>query len=284
MPRLTLSAVVLCAVIVMRYPPSSDSFAVSEQARVRTHLDSAERELRAGPVTGLSIAQRAARAQALDRLHAYAARGVFPRNRDFPGTLVPYFIDHRTGTRCAMAHLIEQSGNGGFVNRIAATNNNASIPDLKEDPELLSWLERNGLTLEEAARIQPMYGCGNSFYRPPCPPAPSASAGYKTTTGVSVGIDMVAVALNASPARLSRTLTGALGVAAGVVGIMIGTPNFNESGSRRTLGLVNAGTGAASAVLGVYRLTKKPAPPPTVSFGSWFSSSGAPGFSARVAF
>jgi hypothetical protein len=44
MPRLSLVAVVLpSAVIVMHYPRPEMSFAASEQARVRAHLDSAER-------------------------------------------------------------------------------------------------------------------------------------------------------------------------------------------------------------------------------------------------
>src|SRR5580765_1187610 len=99
MPRIAvLGAVLLSAFLAMHPPRSMDSFAVAEQARVRAHFDSAEREVRGNPVAGLSTAQRAARARALDRLHAYAARGVFPRNRHFPGALVPSFIDDRTGT------------------------------------------------------------------------------------------------------------------------------------------------------------------------------------------
>src|SRR6185436_10450561 len=93
----------------------------------------------------------------LDRIHAYAARGVFPRNRHFPGALVPSFVDDLTGTRCGMGYLIEEAEGSALVARIAATNNNATIRDLKDDPELLAWLDQNGLTLDEAARIQPKY-------------------------------------------------------------------------------------------------------------------------------
>ena len=112
MPRLTFVVIaLLSAVLIMQYPRPGDSFAASERARVRAHLDSAERELRAAAVTGLSISQRAARARALDRLHEYWVRGVYPRNTDFLRQFVPYFID-RNHTRCAMAYLIEQSGQG----------------------------------------------------------------------------------------------------------------------------------------------------------------------------
>lgn len=56
-----------------------------------------------------------------------------------------------------MAYLIEQSGHGGLVARIATTHNTARIGDLKDDAELVAWLHRNGLTVAEAARIQPAY-------------------------------------------------------------------------------------------------------------------------------
>jgi len=288
--RILVSAVLLSTVLVMRYPRSAASFAASEQARVRAHLESAERELRVAPVAGLTLSQRAARERALERLHEYWVRGVFPRNTDFPNERVPYFID-RHGTRCAMAHLIEQAGDAEFVARVTATQNNAPIRDWQGDPELVAWVDANGITAIEAARIQPAYGC-EGVARPPCPELPNlpsgtsqASTGYKTTTGMSVGVDVLAVALN-SLARtgLSPTVTGAIGIASGALGIVVGAPNFNESGSRRTLGFVNAGVGAVSAAIGVYRLTgKRPAVTP-VSFAPWVSTNGAPGLSGRITF
>jgi hypothetical protein len=287
MPRLTLAAaVLLSAVFAMRSPRSQDSFATWERARVRAHLDSAERELRAQPVTGLTASQRAARARALDRLHEYWVRGVFPQNTDFPNERVPYFID-RHGTRCAMAYLIEQSGHQDFVARVAVTSNNARIRALKDDPELIAWLEENGLRVEEAARIQPEY-CFSECY--------PASNGYKTATAFSVGANLVAVGLNVVPLHLSRTLTGVLGIATGVAGMVIGVPTFGEEGGRyiwgtpppgvqrRTLGLWNAGVGAVSAAFGVYRLARKPASASNASLALWVGANGAPGLSGRITF
>src|SRR6266699_3261837 len=190
MSRLSLFATVaLAALAAMSSARSPFDFRATETARIRAHLDSAERELRAKDVSSLTPAQRAARLRNLDRLHEYWVRGVFPQNTDFPGERVPYFID-RYGTRCAMAYLIEQAGSGDFVARVAATNNNARVQEMKNDPELGAWLWKNGITLEEAARIQPSYGCcalgafcvdqGQSS----CPvPTSASSAGYKTTTG-----------------------------------------------------------------------------------------------------
>ena len=293
MPRLTLvTAVLLSAFLVMRLPRSMDpldSFAVAEQARVRAHFDSAEREVRGNPVSGLSTAQRAARARALDRLHTYAMRGVFPRNRDFPGALVPYFVDRVTGTRCAMAYLIEESGARAFVARVAATHNNARIPEIERDPQLIAWLEENGMTPEEAARIQPSY-CGEPEYQRR-PGFCGATTEYKIATGVSVAADMVTVALNVRHTRLSRSLTGSLGIASGVIGIALGVndlagppPGTGAYGSRITLGFLNIGVGAATVGFGVYGAKRRPRTQSHLSFAPWLDSNGAPGFSGRVVF
>ncbi len=287
MSRLPFLGLVISAAVVVGAPRRSPTpFAVAETARIRAHLDSAERELRAKDVSSLTPAQRAARLRNLDRLHEYWVRAVFPQNTDFPGERVPYFID-RYGTRCAMAYLIEQSGGGDFVARVAATNNNGRVPEFKHDPELVLWLEANGLTLEEAARVQPAYcfeePCG---FGCACPDnaAGRASAGYKTATGVSIGADVLAVALNSVHGGLARPVTGALGIAAGAAGIAVGAPNFDESGPRRTLGFVNAGVGAASAALGLYRIAHKPPTPSRLSLGPWLDGRGGAGMSWRIDF
>lgn len=144
------------AVVLLLVRPSGD-FRAAETARIRQHLATVEAELRDRDVSALTPAQRQARAKNLDVLHEYWERGVFPVNTDFPARRVPYFIDH-LGTRCAMAYLIERSGRGDIVRRIALTHNNAYIRDLKGDAELGAWLRDNGLTVTEAARIQPAYG------------------------------------------------------------------------------------------------------------------------------
>jgi len=138
------------AVLLLPAVMGSNASRDAETTRVRTRLASVEQHLRRTDVSRLTPAQRAARARNLDVLHAYWVRGVFPMNTDFPGERMPYFVD-RYGTRCAMAYLIEQSGHGDLVARVAATNNNARIRELKSDPELVAWLRDNGLTAAEAA-------------------------------------------------------------------------------------------------------------------------------------
>ena len=69
---------------------------------------------------------------------------------------MPFFRD-RYGALCAMAYLIERSGRGDLVDRIAISRNNAFIAELATDPALRAWLDSVGLSVSEAARIQPTY-------------------------------------------------------------------------------------------------------------------------------
>ena len=108
-------------------------------------------------MSGLTRAQRERRAANIAVLGEYRARGHYPRNTEFPGRRVPYFMDSE-GTLCALPYLMARSGERDLVVRVAATHNNSYVGDLAGEPELLRWLEREGLTLEDAARIQPMHG------------------------------------------------------------------------------------------------------------------------------
>lgn len=124
--------------------------ALQVERYVYEHLTTVEAELRAVP------SANPLRVVAIDRLHGYREARIFPHNHHGTRVPTPVFIDIH-GTRCAMAYLIEQTGATEFVQRIANTQNLARITDLATDPELISWLETNGITLDEAARIQPHY-------------------------------------------------------------------------------------------------------------------------------
>lgn len=128
-----------------------------EVTRLRAHFRTAQDYLAERDPSELTEAQRRNRRARLAALEAYVARGVFPKNRDFPNRRAPYFVDG-AGTRCAMAYLIEESGRGDLVERVARTDNNAYVYELAGDEELLGWLDENGLTVDEAAMIQPTYG------------------------------------------------------------------------------------------------------------------------------
>jgi hypothetical protein len=69
-----------------------------------------------------------------------------------------------------MAHLLEIGGEAELVASIARRRNNARVRELADEPRLLAWLAAAGLTVAEAAAIQPSYCstrsdcvCGGDF-------------------------------------------------------------------------------------------------------------------------
>jgi MYXO-CTERM domain-containing protein len=129
--------------------------AARERARVREHLAGAEHSARRRRVR-LDPLAASCRALLLGELSRYRRRGRFPRHPDRRGNPVPQFIDEH-GTRCAVAHLMEVSGQGALVRHIAQTENAARVHALARLPELRAWLSAAGFSLDEAARIQPAY-------------------------------------------------------------------------------------------------------------------------------
>ena len=129
--------------------------AAAEVLRVQHHLSAAEAFAATRGLADLDPAQRLTRALLLEELARYRAEGVFPKNRDFAGKR-PTFID-ADGTRCAMAHLMEIGGAADLVDEVARTSNHAYVEELAHDPRFVAWLRAAGLTVEEAARIQPSY-------------------------------------------------------------------------------------------------------------------------------
>lgn len=129
--------------------------AARERERVRWHLLGAEQAARRQSVA-LDPQRAQNRALLLDELRRYRRRGRFPLNHECPQRAIPVFVDEH-GTRCAVAHLMDVSGQGDLVRHIAATRNFARVRELARLPELRAWLTAAGLSVEEAARIQPEY-------------------------------------------------------------------------------------------------------------------------------
>ncbi|MEQ9498873.1 MAG: hypothetical protein RIT81_18485 [Deltaproteobacteria bacterium] len=128
----------------------------AEVDRIRLHLRAAQELLAERDLSALSPQQRIRRAERLADLDAYIRRGRFPKNDHIPVVRAPYFIDDAQ-THCAMAYLIARSGREDLVERVRSTANNAYVYELADDPELAAWLDENGLTIDEAATIQPSY-------------------------------------------------------------------------------------------------------------------------------
>jgi hypothetical protein len=252
-----------------------------EIARIQAHLLGAERMAAARDLSGLTPEARKARLRLLRELRDYRDRGVFPTNRDFAHRM-PYFVD-ATGVRCAMAHLIEIAGGGALVQHVARTRNNAYVRELVDEPGLLTWLDRNGLTAAEAARIQPGYEPGDpGVIVGPGPVASSNGSIEPAVLATTMGLEAAGIFLNLTPAstRHSKMLRGWTGIGVGFLGATAGAVMLAESGSEaRARGVTCGLLGVTSMALGMYQLNHRE-PPPLLAW----RTKDATGLAVRVTF
>lgn len=222
-------------------------FLEGERDRIQRHLERVEGELRGSEPPGLSPAQRQARARQMDRLREYRLAGEFPRNLEAPGLRTPVFQDDR-GVLCAVGYLLAVDGQWDLVERVARTRNLARIPELADEPGLLEWLRENGLSVDEAAWIQPSYD--GWWPRPePEPQAERSSSRYRTASataavvgGLATGWNLVGVQRGDVP-----SLGVTLGIAAGASSLALGASRLDEDRrSLRRLAMVNLATGILS--------------------------------------
>ncbi len=147
---------------------SPEAWRAPETIRVQTHLAWIEARLRQATTANLSRAQRVQRARLLDVLAKYREAGVFPQHRAGAVTSThtrrPRFIDDR-GRACAVAHLIEVSGNSALAHFINASHEYDYVLDMHE-PELDAWATAHGFSAIELAMIQPTYDNGGSVEDP----------------------------------------------------------------------------------------------------------------------
>jgi hypothetical protein len=241
----------------------------AEAGRLRTHFDAVDLELRGRDTSILTPAQRAMRFTLISWLRDYRNAGMFPENTTLPNR-APFFRDDR-GVLCAMAYLIARSGRTDIVDRVARTKNNAYIPELAGDHDLARWLEDAGLTVTEAARIQPDYGpCG--FMACPViavtPAERPVSHDYSVASLATGATSLTTMVLNvASPSRLR----GWAGVFAGSVEIVAGATHFHQSAPTTQVARANLVAGGAALAVGLDALRKvahpKPVTPPRTSGG-----------------
>jgi hypothetical protein len=214
----------------------AEPFEVREVRRIRGHFDSVLVELAGRDVSGLTQAQRLGRADLVATLSAYRDRGAFPRNYDFPGRSVPYFVDRKTGILCAVAHLLESTGRRDIVDRVAAIDNNVWVPELANDSAFTGWLAASGLTLEEAARIQVPYDDGGSV-----------SVAYVSTTAATYALSLGTSILNATANRNGRAgVIGVVGGMSGIAAIGLGIGTAGMDGAPPQLAVADIGLGAAT--------------------------------------
>ncbi len=208
---------------------------------VRRHLDSVLVELRANQVERSNDVRQARRARLLDELGAYRNRGAFPHNYDFPGQLVPYFRDRETGALCAVGALLAFTGRSDIVDRVASQDNNVRVAALAGDTAFRRWLDDNGLTLAEAARIQVAY-----VYTPTTPQ-------FVGTAAVLVASPLAAVAsFGTSIANLQSMDAGPgagftkFGIVSGSISLATGIALMHSPDIRGSWGRASTALGALS--------------------------------------
>ena len=217
----------------------------AEVLRIQAHFDSVLSELRTRQVDELSASQRAERSKLIGVLVAYRDRGVFPHNRHFPGEAIPYFIDHPTGTLCAVAQLLESTGRRDIVDEVAATNNNVWVDELAGNHEFERWLDEHGLTLAEAARIQVPY-VGDGVV-----PEPAVSSRFSTlNSSIVIGTASALTAWNQFANRNGQQgIASIAGMAVGAVAMGYGGAMMASNDSPRAVGVASIAAGGISALL-----------------------------------
>ncbi len=129
--------------------------AFSEQELVQLHLINVVSYLKQQNTSHLTTQQVTQREMHIKTLEFYAKRGRFPLNH-LRQERVPIFIDAQN-THCAVGYLMKESGHGKMAREIADQQLLFYLRDI-EHPDLLSWQEASGLSLDELALIQPTYG------------------------------------------------------------------------------------------------------------------------------
>lgn len=240
-------------------PVPTDISPVAERAHIEQHLLGAERQLAARDVSHLSPSRREARSRHLAELRAYRLRGLFPHNHA-SDRREPTFVDLH-GTRCAMAHLIERAGGGELVAVVARKANQATIAELASEPALIAWLDENGLTVEEAARIQPEYDPGICAG---CASRESPSYAAMTAVEATLGVTMMGWNLSRMRDGTPGGLSSLLGIAIGFAGVGMGLTSMDDEdpGDRR-LAAINGLVGLGSLLSGTLALGRptRPAEP-----------------------
>jgi hypothetical protein len=216
---------------------------VREVSRLQVRLDSVVRELTYADVSSLDAKQLANRLRIIATLRTYRDRGKFPNNYDFKAP-TPYFFDRKTGTRCAVAFLLEASGRPDIAERVARTNNNVWVRQLAGDVEFRSWLKDNGLTLAEAARIQAPYIIEET-------PVELRSA-RSTSIASLAAVGTTLFALGSDPTKSTKPLI--VSAVVGAVSIAVGTSGTGGAAPADPfLRKVSVGAGLASIGMAALR-------------------------------
>jgi hypothetical protein len=167
--------------------------------------------------------------------------------------------EHRT--LCAMGYLIASTGRTNIVDDVARHNNYAYIPQLAGDLRLQSWLDSTGLTVQEAARIQPAYGGPCLCPVSPPPSGSQASAEYFVASGIALGVNTFVSIRNLAPRDMTaRQLrrNAITGLVTGSGQVVLGAFVLDRRGADLASGVANVAIGAAAIGTSAWRLRHLP--------------------------
>ena len=186
------------------------------------------------------------RTKLISWLRDYRNGRTFPENDRLTDRAMPFFRDSR-GTLCAMAYLVDRSGRKDILDQIAKTRNNAFIRELADDRALVAWLDMSGLSVDEAARIQPMYGSYPVFVAD----QKRVSANYALLSMGLGGSSLGSLGFNLfTPSHTS----GGVGLAAGVATIIAGAAHLDETGGNKRIAVANTALGSLAAISALHAL------------------------------
>jgi hypothetical protein len=242
-----LSAGLVVAALAGARPHHEPSIRELEVQRLQHHFDSVDAELKSRDVSALTASQLTRRTQLISWLRDYRNEATFPTNDRF-STPTPFFRD-KHGVLCAMGYLIDRSGRSDIVNKVAASRNNAYIRELADDPALIAWLDSTGLSVAEAARIQPAYGGG-----PIIDDDEDNGEVDDDFALAAIGLSSVSLASAAVNVVKPSYFSGFLGVIAGGAAIIVGANNLDENDGTDHVATATMVVGAASLGAGIYGL------------------------------
>ncbi len=247
-------------IAVFGQQPGSET---DEKLRIRTHLYYVGTLLRKTSSDHLSYEQWMNRTKILDMLQQYNEAGQFPVNRDYPGERKPCFID-ADGNICAVGYLIEQTKGREIAEAINAKYQYDLLLDMDE-PAIAAWAEEFGLTLEECAMIQPVYG--------PLPDPGTSYVDIRTGYGISSslvgGSNIFITAANLNGKWKNSKTISYIGLASGTGQIVMGLANirrttfsgeingpgtFTSYRSQNNLSYANIAAGTATVISSVVNL------------------------------
>lgn len=223
----TVNAIIGDESFLASYQPPDES--TNEILRLQTHLAYVENLLRDKDVSCLNKQQQQKRTDVLNLLRIYWQAGIFPKNYDYLERR-PCFID-RDGTICAVGYLIEQTAGRSLAEAINQKHQYDYVLDMNEDA-IAHWADEHGLTLEECAMIQPMYGNWPATETQNVP----IKTGYGIGSGFAMGINAGVNLMNLHPRYAHTKAASYIGLVSGATQIVLGLTHIRKD---ETEGLIN---------------------------------------------